>query len=361
MLATLGTVGLNTFVQLKGEAVATVSRGLHALQDPQQEPAGSAARNACTEDLGYVFELLRTVLEFGTLQPFVQYLRWLHSGPANRSAAAVHVEASLQGLADYFRAHLPQPDGALVDAVLQQAKASFSHPAPTDTIAPAAPPEWPQTPLFRESLLRGDSRIALGILEAALNDGKLLPDFELHVIQPALYAIGELWHNNQVSVAQEHLATAIVHSVMTAGLLRSPLCNLNGKKVVLACVEGNQHAIGLRMVADTFMLAGWEVQYLGANVPADALVDQVETWHPDLVGLSVSFAAQMPAARATIDLLRSRCADQGPAVMIGGLAINSCAALAADSGADTHGVDAHAALLGAAALLNNQPAGLPPH
>ena len=351
MLATLGPVGISTFVHLKDDAVATVSHKLHAMQAHGADFADAATRHSSAADVGYVLEMLRGVLEFGTLPPFVQYLRWLHNAPTNRSATAMHIEESLQYLAHYFKANMPPAEGQVVDAALQQALAAYTDPAPTDTVAPAAPAEWPQTPLFREALLRGDSRAAVRILDEALDSGQSLVDFEFHVIQPAMYAIGELWHRNQVSVAQEHLATAIVHTAMTAGLLRSPQSTLNGKKVMLACVEGNQHALGLRMVADQFMLSGWEVQYLGANVPAHALLDQVEKWQPDLVGLSVSFASQMPTARATMDFLRQNLGEHSPALMIGGLAINSCAPLARESGADGYSTDAPTALTGAESLL----------
>ena len=99
---------------------------------------------------------------------------------------------------------------------------------------------------------------------------------------PSLYRIGEKWQANKVSVAQEHIASAIVQLAMTAGLLRSQPPPMVGKRVLLACVAANNHAIGLRMVSDAFQLAGWEVQYLGADVPTSALVGQVVEWKPDL-------------------------------------------------------------------------------
>ena len=71
-------------------------------------------------------------------------------------------------------------------------------------------------------------------------------------------------------------------SVMTMGLLRSPPPAPIDRRVLLACVAGNHHAVGLRMVADAFQLAGWDVQYLGANVPTAALVRQAAEWNPTL-------------------------------------------------------------------------------
>jgi methanogenic corrinoid protein MtbC1 len=169
-----------------------------------------------------------------------------------------------------------------------------------------------------------------------------------------MYAIGERWQANEVSVAQEHMATAIVQAVMTVALLRATPRAAANRRILLACVEGNQHALGLRMVADSFQLAGWEVRYLGASVPTVALVGAVVEWKPDLVGLSVSFAQQLPVVKAVIAQLEARLGATRPGVMIGGLAINAFAPLAELVRADATGVDAAEALVAAGRLVEHR-------
>jgi methanogenic corrinoid protein MtbC1 len=185
----------------------------------------------------------------------------------------------------------------------------------------------------------------LAIVNQCLDSGRTLIDIELHIIQPALYRIGEKWQANQVTVAQEHLATAIVQSVMTVGLLRSPPPIAIGKRALLACVEGNNHAVGLRMVSDAFQLAGWDVQYLGANVPTSALIGQVASWEPHLVGLSISFPQHLQVAKSVIDQLKLRFGNARPSVLIGGLAIKRFNRLADLIGTDAHGLDAREAVV----------------
>src|SRR5689334_14295864 len=72
------------------------------------------------------------------------------------------------------------------------------------------------------------------------------------MVRPSLYHIGEKWQANQCTVASEHLATVIAQSVMTMGLLRSPPPEAIDKRVLLACAAGNEHSLGLRMVAMHF-------------------------------------------------------------------------------------------------------------
>jgi methanogenic corrinoid protein MtbC1 len=94
------------------------------------------------------------------------------------------------------------------------------------------------------------------------------------------------------------------------------------------------------MVSDAFALAGWQVQYLGANVPTAALVAQIQASQPDLVGLSVSFPQQLRVAKLVIAQLQACMGTTRPAVMVGGLAVNRFNQLTQVLGADASGVNA---------------------
>ncbi|MEW8015069.1 MAG: B12-binding domain-containing protein [Candidatus Sedimenticola endophacoides] len=62
---------------------------------------------------------------------------------------------------------------------------------------------------FTQALVGGDSGVAGSVAERALAGGLGLVDVAVGVIQPSMYAIGYLWQTNRITVAQEHLATAI--------------------------------------------------------------------------------------------------------------------------------------------------------
>ena len=188
-----------------------------------------------------------------------------------RSAPVGMTEFLIDWLREFFADHMDTADGEIVSTALHAVRAGFLAASETPLAAPRPPASQPEVAAFAAELLAGRQREALAIVTSCLDSGRGLVDIELNIIQPALYQIGEKWQANKVSVAQEHMASAIVQSVMTVALLRSPPPKLNGKRALLACVEGNSHTIGLRMVADAFQLAGWEVQYLGANVPTAAL------------------------------------------------------------------------------------------
>lgn len=356
-LKTLDAATLRRFLDLQGDAVNAVTERFYATHGSAYARFGPAGRKSCREDLAFHLEFLRPVLEFGLLQPMVEYLRWLDSVLAARGVPTEHLALSLTWLAESYAGHVGAADGgangkdaavgAAVSAALLTVRDQFlaSADAPPKPLTPPEP--WPEAAPFEAALLAGKQAEALALVNACLDGGRNLVDIEMHVIQPALYHIGDKWQANAVSVAQEHMATAIVQSVMTVAMLRAPAAAPRHKRVLLACVEGNNHMVGLRMVADALQLGGWEVQYLGANVPNAALLRQALEWKPDLVGLSVSFAQQMPAAKAAIALLAEQFGSARPAVMIGGLAINRFEPLAGVAGADCSGMDANAAVASA--------------
>ena len=117
------------------------------------------------------------------------------------------------------------------------------------------------------------------------------------VIAPAMWRIGELWEQGEISVADEHLATALTHQAM-AGIYGPSLGHrVKPGRILMAAVEGEQHALGLRMAADVVELAGYETIYLGADVPTADLLQAVTARSPDLVGLS----ATMPSLVSSLD------------------------------------------------------------
>src|SRR4028119_2447445 len=106
------------------------------------------------------------------------------------------------------------------------------------------------------------------------------------LMQPVAYEIGELWQRNKLSIAQEHLATAIMEHQLGALHTQVVPHRITSRTLVLACVPGDLHRMGSRMIADAFEEEGWRVVYLGADVPIAELVAIVGQEHPDLIGLS---------------------------------------------------------------------------
>ncbi|HEX2864607.1 MAG TPA: MerR family transcriptional regulator, partial [Deinococcales bacterium] len=70
----------------------------------------------------------------------------------------------------------------------------------------------------------------------------------VRIVQPALVAVGELWHDGQITVAHEHRATAYLQGRLMA-LLDLAGRARSGRPVVVACAPGEHHQIGALMLA----------------------------------------------------------------------------------------------------------------
>ncbi|NUO64777.1 MAG: cobalamin-binding protein [Gemmatimonadaceae bacterium] len=153
--------------------------------------------------------------------------------------------------------------------------------------------------------LAGDRQEALRLIrEDGLQRGIDAPRIALEVIMPAQTEIGRLWQQNRIGVAEEHLATAISQLVISTLYDHFPREQSNGKRVIVACVEGEQHEIGARLAADFLEMAGFVVHFLGANVPTDSLVAMVRTELPHLVVLSSATTLHLAALRSAISRVR---------------------------------------------------------
>ncbi|HZI09824.1 MAG TPA: cobalamin-dependent protein [Myxococcus sp.] len=154
--------------------------------------------------------------------------------------------------------------------------------------------------------LAGNRKEALRLLvDEGLLRGVPLQQIHLEVIQPAQYEIGRLWQENLISVAQEHLATAISQLALAHLYRHLPRDPPNGKLIVVACVEGELHEVGARMASDFLEMAGFDVRFLGANLPAEHLASMVDEVRPDLLALSVTMSYHLPALRRAVEQVRT--------------------------------------------------------
>ncbi len=157
---------------------------------------------------------------------------------------------------------------------------------------------------YQDALTVADAGGAGRVARQALGEGMGVAGLYQRVIAPAMWRIGELWEKGALSVADEHLATALTHQAM-AGIYGPSLGHkARPGRILMAAVEGERHALGLRMAADVIELAGYETIYLGADVPSADLLQAVAARSPDLVCLSATIPSSTPALDRAITEIR---------------------------------------------------------
>jgi methanogenic corrinoid protein MtbC1 len=198
--------------------------------------------------------------------------------------------------------------------------------------------------VFLTLLLHGDNRGCLKLVEQSILTVDDLKHFYLYVVWPAMCKIGQLWESNQISVAEEHLATAIVGRVMAALYPRFARFTVTRGKAVVSAGPNEFHEIGARMVADFMELDGWDVTYLGANTPAGQILDILKRVKPFTVALSVATVFNLDSARQVIQMINEDRETGDIKVMVGGRAFKGMSQLWRDIGADGFAADADSAV-----------------
>lgn len=158
---------------------------------------------------------------------------------------------------------------------------------------------------YLDCLLAGDSAGCEEVLRDLLLRGSETLELYEELFQRSLYQVGELWERNLVSVAVEHLATAITERLLPLVYERALSSARTGRRILIACAESESHQLGGRIVADLFELQGWDSEFLGAGTSTADLIREVEATRPDVVGLSLSIDSHLRELERTLIALRA--------------------------------------------------------
>lgn len=149
---------------------------------------------------------------------------------------------------------------------------------------------------YFDGLLAGDRRRCAAILTELLEGGLPVRTAYVALFQRSLYQVGVLWATNQISVATEHIATAITEGLLNLSFPYALGAKPVGRTVVATAVSPELHQVGARIVADTFESSGWNSVFVGADTtPPQALVGLVVDTNPTLLALSLTMFFNVPS------------------------------------------------------------------
>jgi len=127
------------------------------------------------------------------------------------------------------------------------------------------------------------------------------------VLAPAMHSIGALWQSNEITIADEHLATTICHRLLAEAALALQTAPPSTREtILLATPASEQHTFGLLMANDVLYGAGYKTILLGGGIPDEALAAALLRHQPAIVALSAtmpstgSFAATSTVVRETL-------------------------------------------------------------
>lgn len=159
--------------------------------------------------------------------------------------------------------------------------------------------------LYFNALLKGDRHNCIKLIDQLWEKKVPLHVIYEEVLKKALYQVGELWEENKISVATEHLASAISETIMNKLFLKLNVLYHSDKKVLAGCVENEFHQIGIKMICDMFEAKGYPTFFLGANTPKKDFMELARKINPDIIALSVSVFFHIPDLIKMIETIRN--------------------------------------------------------
>lgn len=155
---------------------------------------------------------------------------------------------------------------------------------------------------FAARAVEGRESDCFRLVDRAITSGNDIVALYQDLITPAMGFVGAWWTDGQIDVGQEHLATGITERIMARVVQLYPTHKRHDGVAVLGCPEGNHHTVGLRMVGDYMKIQGWQVMFLGGNLPSHAFVAAVRR-HGAKVALIG--CGSIESLDSTVELIRS--------------------------------------------------------
>lgn len=166
-------------------------------------------------------------------------------------------------------------------------------PEALPSVLPPAPLQVPQHPpkVYADKLFSA-------LTAHNENDAKKIVDavqsmFDLNTIffeifYPCLYEIGEAWYRGEIRIATEHFASAFIRGILMNLLQAFPIYS-NAPNLLIGCAPEEFHEIAPLMLSVLLRREGYQVEFLGADLPVDDLVAYAEDTSPEMIILSAGF------------------------------------------------------------------------
>jgi len=305
---------------------------------------GERGRQFCTADACFHMDFLAGAIEADSPEAFADYSQWTARMLGARGIGAHTLEENLVQLEKYLSAELLPEQKAAVLTFLERGREACTECAPLSDGHPANDSLSLIGNVYLAAILGGQRQAALNIVEEALRGGYSHVDIYVDVFAESLHRVGELWEMNKISVAQEHIATAITQYAIAAIYPKLVPAEIHRGNMVVTGVAGELHQIGANLVADAMEATGWTVRFLGTNLPHSSVLSTIEEISADVLCISTTIVANLPSAADLVRVVRSKLNGRSPKIVLGGAAYRLTTRFAHEVGATESFTDLRRAL-----------------
>ncbi len=283
---------------------------------------------------------LASAVHLGRPRLFVTQVRWCHEALAAKKFETDEFIAALKVLAEVIEAEVTGSGKDIAEQYIRAAIEQLPRSTPQSMSVLNTETETGRlAATYILAILEGDRRHAAKLIHEAVDDGLSVSDAYVKVLLPAANEIGRMWHQNELSISEEHFATSTTLMVMAQLLANHTPTAPNGKTVLVASVAGDRHMLGVHVASDFFEMDGWRVIFLGADVPGNDLIQAVFDFKADLVVLSATLHTHLLTMQQVIQAVKKVTEPKPIPVLVGGNAFISEPDIAKQISADGYASD----------------------
>lgn len=139
----------------------------------------------------------------------------------------------------------------------------------------------------------------------------------IELIQKGLSMIGERWYTGEVTVQQEHFASALASRRLEA-LIAATATPTRPGRILVGCPPEEIHTLPPLLLSLLLRRRGWDILFLGANIPVEDFIATTRRTRPNLVIL----IAQQLFTAASLRELGELIHQEGIPMAFGGMIFN---------------------------------------
>ncbi|HEY0171122.1 MAG TPA: B12-binding domain-containing protein [Pyrinomonadaceae bacterium] len=172
--------------------------------------------------------------------------------------------------------------------------------------------------LFFDAISEGHAAEAAALLLEAHMTGAALEHIFDEVVAESMRRVGDRWAADEMSVADEHLATSTASHAVESLAASVRRADAQAPRAVCCVAEDELHTLAGLCAQALLEGAGWDVRNLGGHTPFFALAEYVSKYRPALVCVSSTMQRELEHNARDYTQFEAAARARGTRVVLGG-------------------------------------------
>ncbi len=143
-------------------------------------------------------------------------------------------------------------------------------------------------------------------------------EYARDILLPALKSIGELWHQDKLSIAQEHMFTCCVNRIVLSMVNNLRNASANSPAMLFATPSDEPHECGILLSCLLAATLQYRCYFLGANLPGQDIALATQHLQPDIIIIGLVKTPPEPSTIEQLQIVATATETKASAIWIGG-------------------------------------------